>query len=75
MESRLAVVLAPLLAACVVALALKAWWPVELAGLMLGVGLAFDLTLYHRLFPISPAGLRFRSVSSSSRWSWVSGAC
>ena len=54
MESRLAVVLAPLLAACVVALALKAWWPVELAGLMLGVGLAFDLTLYHRLFPYQP---------------------
>ena len=54
LESRLAVVLAPLLAACVVALALKAWWPVELAGLMLGVGLAFDLTLYHRLFPYQP---------------------
>ena len=54
LESRLAVVLAPLLAACVVALALKAWWPVELAGLMLSVGLAFDLTLYHRLLPYQP---------------------
>jgi nitrous oxidase accessory protein NosD len=54
LESRLAVVLAPLLAACVVALALKAWWPVELAGLMLGVGLAFDLTLYHRLLAYQP---------------------
>ena len=46
--------LAPLLGACVLALALKAWWPVELAGLMLGVGLAFDLTLYHRLLPYQP---------------------
>jgi hypothetical protein len=54
LESRLAVVLAPLLAACVVALALKAWWPVELAGLMLGVGLAFDLVFYHRLLPYQP---------------------
>ena len=54
LESRLAVVLAPLLGACVVALALQAWWPVELAGLMLGVGLAFDLTLYHRLLPYQP---------------------
>jgi hypothetical protein len=54
LESRLAVVLAPLLAACAVALALEAWWPVELAGLMLGVGLAFDLTLYHRFLPYQP---------------------
>jgi hypothetical protein len=54
LESRLAVVLAPLLAACVVALALKAWWPVELAGLMLAVGVAFDLMLYHRLLPYQP---------------------
>ena len=54
LESRLAVALAPLVGACVVALALKAWWPVELAGLMLGVGLAFDVTLYHRLFPYQP---------------------
>lgn len=53
-ESRLAVVLAPLLGACVLALALKAWWPVELAGLMLGVGLLLDLTLYHRLLPYQP---------------------
>ncbi len=55
LESRLAVALAPLLGACAVALALKAWWPVELAGLMLGVGLVFDLTLYHRLIAYQPA--------------------
>jgi nitrous oxidase accessory protein NosD len=54
LESRLAVVLTPLLGACVLALALKAWWPVELAGIMLAVGLAFDLTLYHKLLPYQP---------------------
>ena len=53
-ESRLAVVLGPLLAACVVALAVEAWWPVELAGLMLGVGVVFDLGVYHRLLPYQP---------------------
>lgn len=54
LESRLAAVLAPLVAACALALALKAWWPVELAGLMLGVGLTLDLALYHRLLPYQP---------------------
>ena len=54
LESRLAVVLGPLLAACVVALAVEAWWPVELAGLMLGVGVVFDLGVYHRLLPYQP---------------------
>jgi Right handed beta helix region len=51
LETRLGVSLAPLLAACVLALALHAWWPVELAGLMLGVGLLIDAVLYHRLLP------------------------
>ena len=54
LESRLAAVLGPLVAACFVALALEAWWPVELASLMLVVGLTFDLTIYHRLFPYQP---------------------
>jgi nitrous oxidase accessory protein NosD len=54
LESRLAGVLAPLLVACAVALALKAWWPFELAALMLGVGLVLDATLYHRLLPYQP---------------------
>ena len=53
LESRLAAALAPLLAACVIALVTKAWWPVELAALMLGVGLALD-ALYHRLIPYQP---------------------
>jgi nitrous oxidase accessory protein NosD len=48
-ETRLAAVLAPLLAAGALALALHVWWPLELAALMVGVGAALDLTLYHRL--------------------------
>jgi hypothetical protein len=53
LESRVAVTLAPLLAACVMALVAKAWWPVELAALMLAVGLALD-AVYHRLIPYQP---------------------
>ncbi|HEU4464732.1 MAG TPA: right-handed parallel beta-helix repeat-containing protein [Gemmatimonadota bacterium] len=52
-ESRVAVALAPLLAGCILALVLQAWWPVELAGLMLGVGILFDV-VYHRLVPYQP---------------------
>jgi hypothetical protein len=52
-ESRVAAALAPLIAGCVLALAIQAWWPVELAGLMLGVGLLFDAA-YHRLVPYQP---------------------
>ena len=53
LESRLAATLAPLVAACVMALVTKAWWPVELAALMLAVGLALD-AVYHRLIPYQP---------------------
>jgi hypothetical protein len=49
-----AVALAPLLAACVVGLVEQAWWPVELAALMLGVGLVLDALAYHRLLPYQP---------------------
>jgi parallel beta-helix repeat protein len=52
-ESRIAAALAPLVAGCILALVLQAWWPVELAGLMLGVGLLFDAA-YHRLVPYQP---------------------
>ena len=50
LESRLAVALAPLLAACLLAAAFQEWWPVELALLMLAVGLALDVAVYHRVF-------------------------
>jgi nitrous oxidase accessory protein NosD len=55
-ESRLASALLPFLAACVLAAALPAWWPLELAGLMAGVGLALDLA-YHPLLPYQPGWL------------------
>lgn len=55
LESRLGAVLLPFLAACALALGLGAWWPVELAGAMIGVGLALDVALYHRLLPFQPA--------------------
>ena len=45
--------LAPLLVACVLALVLQAWWPVQLVGLMLAVGLALD-PVWYRLVPYQP---------------------
>lgn len=54
LESRLAAAIAPLLAACVVALAVDAWWPVELAAVMVGVGVVLDVALYHRLLRYQP---------------------
>ena len=54
LESRLAGALAPLLVACVLALALKAWWPFELAALMLVAGLALDCAVYDRVLPYQP---------------------
>lgn len=53
LESRLAAALGPLLVACVLALVLQAWWPVQLVGLMLAVGLALD-PVWYRLVPYQP---------------------
>jgi parallel beta helix pectate lyase-like protein len=53
-DSRLAAALVPVLVACVLAAGLHAWWPVELAGLMLGVGLALDVLVYDRVFEYQP---------------------
>jgi Periplasmic copper-binding protein (NosD) len=53
LESRLAAALVPLLIVCVLSVALPAWWPLELAGLMLGVGLALDL-VYDRVLDYQP---------------------
>jgi Right handed beta helix region len=55
LESRLAASVLPFLVACALALALGAWWPLELAGAMIGAGLALDVGLYHRLLPYQPA--------------------
>jgi hypothetical protein len=54
LESRLAASLLPFLAACALAGVLREWWPLQLAGLMIGVGLALDAGLYHRLLPYQP---------------------
>jgi Right handed beta helix region len=48
-ETRLAAALAPFLAACGLAAATTEWWPLALAGAMVGIGLAFDLVLDRRL--------------------------
>jgi hypothetical protein len=53
-ESRLAAVVLPFLVACVLAFVLRAWWPVELVGAMLAVGLLLDTFVYHRLLPYQP---------------------
>ena len=53
-ESRLLSAIAPLAVACVLALALHRWWPVEIAALMVGVGVALDVAVYHRVFAYQP---------------------
>ena len=57
LESRLASALPPLVVALAAAALLREWWPVELAALMLGVGVALDVALYHRLLPYQPGWL------------------
>jgi Right handed beta helix region len=49
LESRLVAALLPVAVAASLAGALRAWWPVELAALMLGVGVALDVSAYHPL--------------------------
>jgi len=53
-ESRIAALLPVVVAGCVLALVEHKWWPVEAVGLMLGIGLALDLQVYHRLLPYQP---------------------
>jgi hypothetical protein len=53
LETRIAASLLPLLASCVLTIALDAWWPVEMAALMLAIGLVMD-TEYDRLLPYQP---------------------
>ena len=36
------------------ALTLHRWWPVEIAALMVGVGVTLDVALYHRVFAYQP---------------------
>jgi hypothetical protein len=44
----------PFLVACVLAIATRDWWPVELVAAMLAVGLALDAFVYHRLLSYQP---------------------
>jgi hypothetical protein len=53
-ETRLAAALLPVAVAAVLSPLLHKWWPLELAGLMLAIGLALDVALYHRLLPYQP---------------------
>jgi nitrous oxidase accessory protein NosD len=57
LESRLAASLLPVAFACALATALGEWWPLQLAGTMVAVGLALDAALYHRLLPYQPGWL------------------
>jgi hypothetical protein len=43
--------------ALLVALALQRWWAIELVALMLGIGLALDVLVYHRVLAYQPAWL------------------
>ena len=65
-ETRLAAALLPILAAAVAAPFLHKWWPLELAGLMLAIGLALDVAVYHRLLPYQPGWLAVPLGCSSS---------
>ena len=53
-ESRLAALLPVVAAACALAAVEHRWWPVEAAALMIGIGLALDLQVYHVLLPYQP---------------------
>jgi hypothetical protein len=57
LESRLAALLPVVGAACSLAAIEHRWWPVEAVGLMLGIGVALDLQVYHRLLPYQPGWL------------------
>jgi len=54
LETRLAAALLPFVVAAVLSPILHKWWPLELAGLMLGIGLALGVAFYHRLLPYQP---------------------
>jgi parallel beta-helix repeat protein len=56
-ESRLAPVLFALALALVLAAAEGTWWPLELAAVMAGVGLALDVLVYHRVLDYQPGWL------------------
>jgi nitrous oxidase accessory protein NosD len=56
-ETRLAAAILPFAVAAVLSPVLHVWWPLELMGVMLAVGLALDALLYHRFLPYQPGWL------------------
>ena len=54
LESRLAAALLPFLAAVALARLEHVWWPIELVGLMVGIGVLLDVAVYHRRLPYQP---------------------
>lgn len=54
LETRLAAALLPFLVAVAVAPLLHVWWPIELVGLMVAIGIVLDAAVYHRLLPYQP---------------------
>jgi len=56
-DSRLAAALVPVVVAAVLALVLHRWWPVEIAGLMVAVGVGLDLLVYDRVLDYQPGWL------------------
>lgn len=53
-ETRLVASILPVFVGAVASPVLHVWWPLELAGLMLAIGLLLDVLLYHRLLPYQP---------------------
>jgi hypothetical protein len=53
-ESRLAAAVLPLAIAAAWSAVAGAWWPLELAALMIGIGLALDVGAYDRLLDYQP---------------------
>ena len=51
LESRLAGAAAALALAVALAAVHRSWWPLELAAVMIAVGIALDAEVYHRLLP------------------------
>jgi hypothetical protein len=57
LESRLTAALLPVVVAAALAAGLHRWWPLELAALMVAVGVALDVSVYHPLLRYQPGWL------------------
>lgn len=73
-ESRLAAAAVPFVVACALAIALGAWWPVQLIGVMVAVGLALDALAYQHLLRYQPgwAALPLGALELAATMAFVS---